>query len=212
MTKLDSKNSLSNLTTISISGTKSSPRLLVLVPNVELDLPTVTRRVWELANATGSHVQFLGLYSDAAQEPSLRRELIAMSAMVKDAKVSTEGKTIFGKDWVEVVKTHFQPGDLVVCFAEQYIGSSNKLLSETLHSDLNMPVYVLSGLLPRKDSYSNWLSQLILWAGSIAILIGFFVLQVKMTDFTKSATHTLFLILSIPAEIWAIWVWNSFIG
>ena len=53
-----------------------------------------------------AHVQFLGLYSDPAQEPqSAARQLVTMSAMVNDGRVSAEADVVFGKDWVEVVKT-----------------------------------------------------------------------------------------------------------
>jgi hypothetical protein len=184
-------------------------RLIVLVPNLEVDLTAVAHRVWALANATDAHVQFIGLYSDAAQEPSLRRELVTMSGMVKDDRVSTEVEAILGNDWVDVVKTHYQAGDLVLCFAEHRTGLSRRPLSEILQSELNMPVYILSELYPRNDSHSNLPAQITAWAGLIAIIFGCLVLQVKIGQLAKDWTHTLLLFLSIPFEVWMIWIWNS---
>ena len=192
------------------TGQRHEParRLIVLVPCFEADLTAIARRVWELANATGMHVQFLSLYSDPAQEPSIRRQLVTISAMVKDDRISTEADIIFGKDWVSAVRKHFRSGDTVVCFAEQYAGSSRKPLSEVLQSDLGASVYILSGLYPRHDSRSNWLAQIAVWTGSIAIILGFSLLQIKI-DFAKDSAHAVLLLLSLPAEIWILWAWNS---
>src|SRR5512144_3207018 len=65
---------------------EAARRLIVLVP-AEANYATVAKRVWELANALECQVLFLSLCTDAAQESSLRRQLITMSAMVQDGKV-----------------------------------------------------------------------------------------------------------------------------
>lgn len=223
MNKLDSKHQSLTLSSASRSDSSTLPlvagqrlepvrRLIVLVPCLEVDLTAVTHRVWELANATGAHVQFLGLYSDPAQEPSLRRELVTMSAMVKDGRVSAEAHVIFGKDWVDVVKTRSQAGDMVLCLAEQRAGSSRKPLNQILHSGLDVPLYILSGLYPRNDSRSNWQAQIFAWVGSVAIICGFFLLQVKIGQLPGDWTHLALLPISVGLEIWVIWVWNSLFG
>jgi len=114
MNKLDVSPPALTVSPASFSSLEPVRRLIVLVPTLEADLILVTRRVWELANTTDAHVQFLGLYSDPSQEPSLRRELVTMSAMVNDGRVSAEADAVFGKDWVDVVKTYYQAGDMVV--------------------------------------------------------------------------------------------------
>lgn len=209
MIKLESKQQLSTISSASQLDLEPARRLIVLIPSLEIDFTAVTSRVWELANTTGAHVQFLGLYSDATQEPRSRRELVTMSAMVRADKVSAEADVIFGEDWVDVVKTHFQPGDMVVCFAEQRVGSSHKPLSEVLQSDLDIPLYVLSGLYEQNDSRSNWLAQTVVWIGSILIIFGFFILQVRIDHLGKDWVHILLLLLSIPFEVGMIWAWNS---
>jgi hypothetical protein len=204
MTKLDTKNP--SLT--SSSMTQPARRLIVLIPYLEIDLGPIAHRVWELANATGARVQFLALYSDAIQELSLRRQLVNMSAMVNDGKVAAEAEVIFGKNWVDVVKPRWQAGDLVVCFAEQRVGLSRKPLSQILLSDLDVPLFIISGLYPQNDSRSNWATQIAAWIGSIAIIFGFFMLQVKIDHLAKDWAQMVLLLLSIPVEVWIIWVWN----
>jgi len=209
MNKLDVSPPALTVSPASFPNPEPVRRLIVLVPSLEADLFLVTHSVWELANTTDAHVQFLGLYSDPSQEPSLRRELVTMSAMVNDGRVSAEADAIFGKNWVDVVKTRYQAGDMVVCFAEQRVGLSRKPLSQILQSELNVPLYILSDLYPQNDSHSNWTSQIAVWAGSIAIILGFLVFQAKIDHLAKDWSLTVLLLLSIPFEIWLILVWNS---
>ncbi len=220
MIKLKSKHQSSSLVSGSRSDSPAFPstakqplpsvqRLVILVPSLEANLNAVAGRIWELANTTGAHVLFLGLYSDRAQEPALRRELVTMAAMVRDEKVSTETVITFGKDWVDVVKTRIKDGDTIVCFAEQYDSLSHKPLSEVLQSNLKTPLYILSGLYQRDETRSSWPAQIAVWMGSLAIIVGFFLLQVKVDHLTKDWTHTLLLLLSIPVELGLILAWNS---
>jgi hypothetical protein len=179
----------------------------VLVPRFDFNLPAFAQRVWGLANATSSNILFLSLFNEAGEESPLRRELATLSAMVKDDKVSVETQVLFGKDWVQVVRVRLQPLDKVVCFAEHWIDSLNKSLSEILQSQVNAQIYILSGLV--SQPHSNRLSEIIAWAGSIAIILGLFFLQIKIVDFTKDWARTLLLLISLPVEIWAIWAWNN---
>jgi len=208
MTKLDLELQPLTISYASQPDLGSARRLIVLIPNLEADLSAVIQRVWELANVTGAHIKFLGLCNDAAQEPSLRRSLITMTAIANYDNVSAEAEIMVAKDWVETVKSHWRPGDMVVCFSEQRAGLLQKPLSQILQSDLNIPLYILSGLYPQKDSSSNWLTYVAAWTGFIAIIIGFFVLQTRIDLLTKDWTRTGLLLLSVAFEFWAIQLWN----
>jgi len=187
--------------------TEPTRRLIVLVPNLEADFTVITQRVWELANATGACIKFISLCNDATQEPSLRRRLATMSAIVKDDQVSAESEIISGRDWVEAVKVDKQAGDMVVCCAEQRTGWTQKPLSQLLQSDLDMPLYIISGLYRQSDSRLN-LTQIIVWIGFIAIIVGFFALQIKIDRVAKDLT-TVLQLLTTAVEFWLIWSWNN---
>ena len=207
---LDLKHSTSNLSPASVSDSEPVRRLIVLVPRFDFNLPAFAQRVLGLANATGSNILFLSLFNEAGEESTLRRELATLSAIIKDDKVSVETEILFGKDWVQAVKSRLQAVDMVVCFAEHRIDSSNKPLSQVLQSQVNAQIYILSGLV--SQPHSNRLSEIIAWAGSIAIILGLFFLQIKIIDFTKDWARTLLLLISLPVEIWAIWAWNNLFG
>ncbi|MBI5842750.1 MAG: hypothetical protein HZB19_21880 [Chloroflexi bacterium] len=209
MNKLDSIPPTLSLSPASHFDRGPARRLIVLVPESEADTANAARKIWELANALGSRVQFLGLSKDAASEPSLRRQMVTLSAMVGDGNVLVESKIEFGRDWLDMVKANWREGDVIACFAEQRAGLARRPLSQILESNLNATVYVLSGLCPPERSRSNRAFAAMAWTGSIGIILGFFWLQLKLTQLPQDWAHTSFLYLSILVEVGLIWMWNS---
>lgn len=197
--------------TLRNTGPEPLRRLIVLVP-LDLHFTDAPRRIWELANAQCSRVQFLGLCKDAAEEPRLRRQLVTLSALVGDAKVSTEVDVEIGANWVNAVKRAYRTGDMIVCFAEQRAGLFHRPLSQVLESDLSLPVYILSNPRSQSASRSNWLARLMLWGGSFGIIAGFFWLQVRISQLPQDTAQTVLMALSAGVEAWMIWVWNSLFG
>lgn len=183
-------------------------RLIVLVP-ADTDTAAATRRIWELANTLGRPILFLSLCADAAQESSLRRQLITMSAMVQNSKICAEVQVELGSNWVKAVKSNVQDGDMIVCFAEQHAGLLHKPLSQILRANLNTPVYILSGLSPQNPARPHWLSQGMAWIGSMGIIVGSFILQIQIVSLSENWAQTTLLILSVIGEVLAIWGWNS---
>ena len=207
MNKLDLRPTSLTFATHPDADLETIRRLIVLVPK-DMDYSSATRRIWELANATGMHVQLLGVCRDATEEPGLRRTLVSMSALLQDGRIVVEAHVDPGISWVEAVKSHWQTGDMIVCCAEQRAGLLHRPLSQILQSDLNVPLYILSGLHPQNDSRSNWLARAAAWMGSIAIIAGFFVLQTRISLLTDW-TQTILMLLSTAVEVWAIWTWNG---
>jgi hypothetical protein len=209
MGNLDSQPTSLTLPPATDSTLEPARWLIVLVPCLEADPMPATRTIWELANASGRRVRFIGLYENAAQELSLRRQLAGMSAMVGVGGIYTETETVFSQDYVEVVRSRWQPGDLVVCFREQRTGRLSRPLSDVLQSSLNVPVYVLSGLYPQKNMRVNWLTQVFAWSGSIGLIAGFFLIQVRVDQVATGWIQLAMILMSISLEIWMIWAWNN---
>lgn len=183
-------------------------RLIVLIP-IDTDYGAATRRIWELAHATGMCVLLLGLCKDVAQEPSLRRGLVTVSALIRDGRVPVEAKVEVGTNWVDAVTRNYQRDDMIVCFAEQRAGLLHKPLSQILESRFDAPVYILSGVYPPQHERLNWVSQFLAWTGSIGIIVVFFLLQIRITSLPRDWAQTTLLILSVIGETWLIWGWNS---
>ncbi len=204
MKHVDTTPPVFTLSSASLLNPEPARRLIVLVPSLELDLGAMTRKVWDLADTMKLSILFLGLYRDPSQESSFRRELATMSAMVSDSRMSAEVELLQGSDWVNTVRSHYRTGDLVVCPAGVGSGLSHKSLSQTLQTQLNVPLYILSGLVtPAKAERPKWLQRIAAWIGSIAILLGFFAIQAGLSS------NIVLMSLSIVLEIVAIGVWNS---
>lgn len=181
-------------------------RLIVLVPDSKADISSAAQKISELANALGGRVQFIGLCKDEAREPSLRRQMVALSSMV-----AGESKIEFGADWLNFVKSQWREGDVIVCFGDQQAGFARRPLSQILESNLNATVYVIPELqveYPRP----SWMSSAMGWAGSIALILGFLWLQMKLIQSPSDPAYTTLLYLSIFAEAGSIWGWNSLFG
>lgn len=209
MTKLDSDLISLTLQPASSLDTKPGHRLIVLIPGIETDYTPVIHRIWELAYALECDVLFLGLCGDSFEEPRLRRALITMSALVHDGRISAEVKTEIGHNWLRVVKSNWEEGDLIVCFAGQRTGVMQKPLGQILESRLDTTVYVLSGFDMPEHQKAGWFSTLVMWTGFVALITGFFFLQINIDRSLKGWPHTPMLALTALTEFWLIWVWNS---
>lgn len=208
MTQLDIQNRSMTLPLKAATGIGTIHRLIVLVPGLDADFTAMGQRVWELANATGAHVMFLSLWHDPAEEPGLRRGLVTLSASMNSGHVSAEAETVYGKDWVQAVKVLCQPGDVIVCLAERRQGLWKKPLSQILESNLEIPIYILSGLYAQDESYFSWPARAAAWMGFIAIMLGSLILQVKIYQLANNWT-ALWMVLATALEFWLIGVWNN---
>jgi hypothetical protein len=128
--------------------------------------------------------------------------------MLQDGRMPVETKVENGTNWVDVVRRNYQTDDMIVCFAEQRAGLLQKPLSQILESNLSIPVYVVSGVYIPKPQ-SNRLGDVTAWLGSIGIITGFGLLQVKISQVSEGWFQTLLLILVVIFEFWLIWVWDS---
>jgi hypothetical protein len=182
-------------------------RLVVLIPAAS-DYAAAAHRISELATASGAEVFLLGLCKNAAHELSLRRELITLAALLRDARVSAEAKVEIGMNWMDAVKNNYRPGDVIVCFADRHPGLWQRPFIQILESNFNASMYILSGLYPEKTE-SNVLSQVIAWSGFIGLIVCFGILQAQLIQLPEGWLQIVLLILSIILEFWLILVWNN---
>jgi hypothetical protein len=194
------------------SGLDTGRRLLVIVSDSEMDTPATARRILEVAQAFESRVLFLGLTTDRLQESSLRRQLITLSTMVRDANLPFELKIETGRDWLDLIKSHWHEGDVLVCLAGQRAGTRRTMLGPLLQTNFSSTVYVINEPVQPERTRADWISPAVGWVGSISIILGFFWLQVRMDQLTRDWLNSVLLIISILVEVWLVWIWNSLFG
>lgn len=210
MNKLDVQPAEYNVSPASSTDLQPAGRLIVLVPEFEAEPALVARKIQDVAKALESRVQLIGLSKDAAHEPGIRRQLVTLSAMVEDATLFVESNVEFGNSWLNAVSTNWHPGDVVVCFAGQRVGFGSKPLAQILQSNLNVPVYVLSGIqIQTERKRPAWLTNVMAWSGSISLILGFFWLQARLIQAAQNELQTILLYGSLLAEAGTIWLWNT---
>lgn len=193
----------------SIPATKldRSPCLIVLVPP-DSDSSSFTRWLCKLAIETNADIQLLGVCNDANQELALRRDLVTVAALIRDARVYVETKVEVGTDWLAAVKRSYEKGDMIVCIADQSVGVRRRPLSHLLESTFQAPICILSETKVRPFE-SDALSQVISWSGFLGIIIGFFFLQVKIAQLPDDWFQTFLFSLTLIPELGLILLWNS---
>jgi hypothetical protein len=148
------------------------------------------------------------VYRNEEEELALRRELAMASALIRDARVYVEATIERGTDWVAAVRRLYRDGDTIVCLTEQLTGIRRKPLSRILEANFRTTIYMLSET-PMQKQKPRLLSQVVAWSGLIAIIGGFFILQVDIARMHQDGFQTLLLILLLVPEIWLVQLWNS---
>lgn len=157
-----------------------APRILVLVPSLELDLTESARKVWGLARASNASIHFVGRCDDPSQEPAVRRGLTTLSTMVQGEHIATSIGIASKKEWFNLTLNPGNGDDLVVYFPKNQTTPSRKTPG-----------------IP---------AQLTVWIVSLAILVGFFFIQADIARFFHDWLQTALLILSTLAEFGLIWL------
>lgn len=197
-------------TTFSSAGLELPQRIIVLVPDAEINLAHAAGRICEITSALEGTVQLIGLCADAYREPGLRRQLVTLSALIGNEKMAIRSKVEIGHNWLNALMTEWQEGDTIVCFGGVSAGPLRRPLNELLESSVRATLYVIDGL-PRQERRKRpgWLSNLMAWGGSSGIILGLFWLQVEITHVPTEWARTLLLSISVFAEFGMMWFWNS---
>lgn len=194
-------------------GTSLKPRgrLVVLVPDAEVDESRLARTVWSLARQRELHVLFLGVCHTHAVEFVVRRRLVNLAALTRDREVAVETKFTFESDWLRVLQEFRRPGDLIVCHAELSApawGFGRRPLGQTLVSRLKAPIYLLDGFYPNRPLRQPSKNGLAVLLASLLTVIVFFCLQVGVDQQTTGWLNTFLLAGLAGIELGLVWFWH----
>lgn len=179
-------------------------RLVVLIPENDLDESALARKVWQLASLTYLQVHLLGRSPDEAGASAVRLRLALMAASLQQGRVSASTSIVVGENWSQAVRTVLRDGDLLVCLAGHSISYQvvrSRELGEALTAEFGVPVYLLGGLqLDRSPAQWQALRSLANWGLSLFILVNFAGLQIWLSQHVHSRFSPFLLSLSIIAE------------
>lgn len=185
-------------------------RLIVLILGGEIDEMELARKVWALASPAWLGVLYLWLRCWPDEEARARVSLANLAALTRDDFTHVLTALSFDPDWVQAIRSHWQPGDLLVCHAGQPAPGRRVVpqsLPEFIVRKLGLPVVALFGSPPRNTRRAPALR--FIWELLPFVIVGgMFVIQTRIVRFTQDITQTGLLILSIAGEFGLIWAWN----
>lgn len=195
------------------TNTSSTPRLVVIVPEELADSTELARKVHSLALACGSEVFFLALLGPDEDTLAMARSLATLKAVTSDGLLAVSSKIVPSSAWLEGLVEVFRPGDTVVYMAEQRVQSGflqNQALGAALAEKIRAPLIPMQGIYhPRAARLQRLLFGLVFWAGCLAIITGFSLLEFQVDRGIQGAAHTIFLMFTASIEIGAIYAWNK---
>ena len=191
-------------------------RLIVLVPDQGADGNSLAQQIWALAAPCQLQVFFLcAPESDTYQESAIYLRLITLASQIRSDQVQVETCIEPHLNWMQAVSRHYQPGDIVICCAEQMYSTAShgrQPLYQMLECTLGVPVFVLEGVYARESANAlqqrNW--SVLRWLVPVALIGGFFFLETRIDSVTAGLAHTLVLVAFAIAEIGLLAAWSLF--
>ncbi|MCE1255648.1 MAG: hypothetical protein LWX83_19115, partial [Anaerolineae bacterium] len=198
------------------SGLLSVNRLVVLVPNEDVDEAGLSRQIWMLASHYHLDVLLLSVVHNNDESMSALRRLTTLSMMTHDSHVKVDKKVMNNRSWLHAVKQQWGQTDMILCPAELFVSAGfgkSRNLSQLLSDSLKAPVYTFSGLYTYvKHSLPVWVRRVPYWLGFALILAVCFYFEVEVDHIAHGWVGQLILVLVVTFEIGLIYLWNLIAG
>jgi hypothetical protein len=191
-------------------------RLVVLVPNQDIDVASFSRRIWSLAFPDRLDILLITLPPDPDYLLTAERRLTTIAAILRDPRLHIETQVFSSRSWLKIARQVWQPGDLLVCPAEQAIATGigkRTPLAIALVSAFKAPVYRLKGFYQQPPaSLPNWIKAIPYWIVILATIAGFFKFEAMVDASVKGWIGQVLLLVIVAIEIGLIYLWASLIG
>lgn len=191
------------------TASTSAERLVVPLFDSDFDIGQLAQRIYRLATPMGSKVLLVGISPDHLEEATIRRQLVTLAALIQDRSVFVDVLVLGGVSWMKKMEEVIWPGDMIVIQANEELSIKGRSINQQLASRFQAPIYILSSLKSARYKHAGLLSQLILWLGAVAIMAGFFWMQVKIDQLPTDWAHTTLLLVSVIVEFGLLLLWNS---
>jgi hypothetical protein len=190
-------------------------RLLVLLPNVDMNEALLARALWALAGEHQASVHVVALIDDWADEGQVRLRVALLSALLRGSGIEPvehyEQDTL---DWLDIVRRLYRPGDVIVCHAEQMLPASDGRFAPHLSplsthiAMLHMPVCELRGAVKETPAMTVRHAMKV-WGLPLFILIMSFALEILFlrwargwAEWSRQAVMAIYTTLEIVSVAW----------
>ena len=186
-------------------------RLIVIVPDVA-EPALLAARIRLVAETRGQDVVMLGVASKSVSENDLRRRLTFLAAFLQGADVNVQFRVEEGQDWMPALLALLRANDLLACcVAEGSPGRGAEWLDQ-LSSQSDRPVYAFMDGNGVSQRGPGLLAGLAPWLASLGIIVGFFWLQVWLSQQGEGGAYSGWLLATVIVEIGLVWLVNVLLG
>ncbi len=183
------------------------------MPDFEFDEPRLAQQIWQLIQSRTTPVVFLRMATAQIYQSRADFCVALLGALLRHDGI--ESSTVFDEsgDWIQCVRHHYQPGDLVVCHSEHTLPETQALVDtrnlpiSKFLAPLQIPFTELSGIAHAPSSKLSWREVLRAWMPAIAIIVVSFVFQVALLDWMRDSPHwaqKIALLIAVSAELVSI--------
>ena len=198
------------------SALLSVKRLIVIVPEEDVDEAQLSRQIWSLAANYHLDVLLISKVTNTDESMSARRRLTTIAAMTRDSHFKVEKQVVFSNRWDQALRPYWQQSDMILCPAEKTIENlfgKTTPLSQALSVHFKAPVYTFGGLYkPSTRHLPSWLRQIPFWLGFLIIISIFFYIEADVDQSIHGWVGQTLLIMVMLVEIGLIYVWNLITG
>ncbi len=189
-------------------------RLLVLVPDEELDEAKYAQKARSLAELLNVNIAFLGKIHSQDTEPLLRRTLVTLSGIASTSSMKSEFFEYANPTWMEIVTQEFNPGDYILCPKEMVDFISDINQSESLKSRFETRMLFVPGMVAsqRNQRLEEFFIQTRNWMGILIIIGAAFGLEVSFDSQTVGWIRILGEVFLVSVELIILWFWNAYIN
>jgi hypothetical protein len=191
-------------------------RLIVVVPNEDVDEAQLSRQIWNLAANYRLDVLLISIVSNNQESMSALRRLTTIAGMTRASQFKVEKQVVFSNRWDRALRPYWQQTDMILCPDEKTVSTLfGKVLSlsQALSDRLKVPVYTFCGLYhPSTRQVSPWLRQLPFWIGFLVIVSIFFYFEADVDQIAHGWVGQTLLVMVILIEIGLIYIWTLIAG
>jgi hypothetical protein len=194
----------------------SVKRLLVVVPNMDVDEAQLSRKIWTLASNYNLDVLIISVVNNPEESMSASRRLTTLAAMIRDSHFKIEKQVIFSHSWDKALRPFWRQTDLILCPAETQhynFWGRDVPLSQFLSDRLKVPVYTFSGLYQSSvNRLPFWLRKIPFWLGFLLIVAAGFYFESDVDQTTLGWVGQILLIFVVILEISLLYIWTLIAG
>jgi len=132
--------------TLTSQQLSNAKRLIVLVPDLDMDEIAFGRRIWDIARPARIDVTYLCVVRHWGDEIQATHTLAKLLSITKDPMIRTETLVKAETSWYKAIREIQRPGDLIICDASQELPNrifGRKPLNRGLSNMLQMPVITI---------------------------------------------------------------------